>query len=141
MTVNQIKDDLNKHLGKDVYIKYNLGRNKYEEYEVKIKELYNHIFLVELKDKALNTLKDYQVAYGNDTYGFVAYVLNIVRIYSIPLGFLGIVVAAIHRYVLGIRKLDTQEKGFGVMIGIITVMVICQVLPLIFAIVVRGWRG
>ena len=82
-----------------------------------------------------------QVAYGNDTYGFVAYVLNIVRIYSIPLGFLGIVVAAIHRYVLGIRKLDTQEKGFGVMIGIITVMVICQVLPLIFAIVVRGWRG
>lgn len=97
--------------------------------------------LVELKDKALNTLKDYQVAYGNDTYGFVAYVLNIVRIYSIPLGFLGIVVAAIHRYVLGIRKLDTQEKGFGVMIGIITVMVICQVLPLIFAIVVRGWRG
>ena len=97
--------------------------------------------LVELKDKALNTLKDYQVAYGNDTYDFVAYVLNIVRIYSIPLGFLGIVVAAIHRYVLGIRKLDTQEKGFGVMIGIITVMVICQVLPLIFAIVVRGWRG
>ena len=60
--------------------------------------------LVELKDKALNTLKDYQVAYGNDTYGFVAYVLNIVRIYSIPLGFLGIVVAAIHRYVLGIRN-------------------------------------
>ena len=97
--------------------------------------------LVVLKDKPLNTLKDYQVAYGNDTYGFVAYVLNIVRIYSIPLEFLGIVVAAIHRYVLGIRKLDTQEKGFGVMIGIITVMVICQVLPLIFAIVVRGWRG
>ena len=72
---------------------------------------------------------------------FVAFVLIIVRIYSIPLGFFGIVVAAIHRYVLGIRKLDTQEKGFGVMIGIITVMVICQVLPLIFAIVVRGWRG
>ena len=85
--------------------------------------------LVELKDKALNTLKDYQVAYGNDTYGFVAYVLNIVA------------VSAIYQYVIGIRKLDTQEKGFGVMIGIITVMVICQVLPLIFAIVVRGWRG
>ncbi len=97
--------------------------------------------LVELKDRALSTLEDYQVAYGNDTYGLVAYILNIVRIYSIPFGFVGIVIAAIHRYVLGIRKLDTQEKGFGVMIGIITVMVICQVLPLIFAIVVRGWRG
>ena len=97
--------------------------------------------LVGLKDKALKALEDYQVAYGDNTYGLVAYILNIVRIYSIPFGFLGIVVAAIHRYVLGIRKLDTQEKGFGVMIGIITVMVICQVLPLIFAIVVRGWRG
>ena len=58
-------------------------------------------------------------------YGFVAYVLNIVRIYSIPLGFLGIEVAAIHRYVLGIRKPHFKKKGFGVMIGIITVMVIC----------------
>ena len=57
MTVNQIKDDLNKHLGKDVYLKYNLGRNKYEEYEVKIKKLYNHIFLVELKDN--NIIKSF----------------------------------------------------------------------------------
>ncbi len=97
--------------------------------------------LVELKDKALKTLEDYQAAYGNDTYGFAAYLLNIVRIYSIPFGFVGIVIAAIYRYVIGIRKLDVQNKGFGVMVGIITVMVICQVLPLIFAIVVRGWRG
>ncbi len=33
-----------------------------------------------------------------------------------------------------------QDKGFGVMIGIVTVLVICQILPLIFAIVVKGWR-
>lgn len=97
--------------------------------------------LIELKDKALKTLEDYQVAYGNDTYGLVAYFLNIVRIYSIPFGFVGIVIAAIYRYVIGVRKLDIQDKGFGVLVGIITVMVICQVLPLIFAIVVRGWRG
>ena len=93
--------------------------------------------LVEMKDKALKALEDYQVAYGNNTYGLVAYILNIVRIYSIPFGFVGIVFAAIYRYVIGIRKLDVQDKGFA----IITVMVICQVLPLIFAIVVRGWRG
>ena len=54
---------------------------------------------------------------------------------------MGIVISAIYRYVIGIRKLDVQDKGFGVMIGIITVLVICQVLPLIFAIVVKGWRG
>ena len=97
--------------------------------------------LVELKDKALKSLEDYQVAYGDNTYGLAAYILNIIRIYSIPFGFIGIVIAAIYRYVIGIRKLDVQDKGFGVLVAIITVMVICQVLPLIFAIVVRGWRG
>ena len=97
--------------------------------------------LVGIKEKALNELKDYQAAYGNNTYGLVAYILNTVRTYSIPFGFVGIVFAAIYRYVIGIRKLDVQDKGFGVLVAIITVMVICQVLPLIFAIVVRGWRG
>lgn len=97
--------------------------------------------LVKLKNKELKTLEDYKESYGNDTYGFAAYILNIIRIYSIPFGFVGIAVSGIYRYVIGIRKLDVRDKGFGAMIGIITVMVICQVLPLIFAIVVKGWRG
>ena len=97
--------------------------------------------LVKLKDNQLKTLQDYQAAYGNDTYGFAAYALNIIRIYSIPFGFVGIAISGIYRYVIGIRKLDVRDKGFGAMIGIITVMVICQVLPLVFAIVVKGWRG
>lgn len=97
--------------------------------------------LVKMKDKELKTLQDYQEAYGNNTYGLVAYILNIIRIYSIPFGFVGIAISGIYRYVIGIRKLDVRDKGFGAMIGIITVMVICQVLPLIFAIVVKGWRG
>ena len=97
--------------------------------------------LVEIKEKSLKTMEDYVEQYGNQTYGYVAYILNLVRIYSIPFYFVGIVISAIYRYVIGIRKLDVQDKGFGVMIGIITVLVICQVLPLIFAIVVKGWRG
>lgn len=97
--------------------------------------------LVQMKDRELETLQDYQEQYGDDTYGLVAYILNIIRIYSIPLGFLGIAVSGIYRYIIGIRKLDVRDKGFGAMIGIITVMVICQVLPLVFAIVVKGWRG
>ncbi len=47
MTIDKIKEELNDHIGKNVTIKYNLGRNKYEKYDVKIKELYNNIFLVE----------------------------------------------------------------------------------------------
>ncbi|HIS91235.1 MAG TPA: Veg family protein, partial [Candidatus Faecisoma merdavium] len=35
-----------------VTIKYNLGRNKYEEYKVTIKELYENVFLVELKNNS-----------------------------------------------------------------------------------------
>ena len=97
--------------------------------------------LVQIKDKELETLQDYQDSYGDATYGLVAYILNIIRLYSIPFGFVGIAISGIYRYIIGIRQLDVREKGFGAMIGIITVMVICQVLPLVFAIVVRGWRG
>lgn len=97
--------------------------------------------LVQIKDRELETLQDYQESYGDATYGFVAYVLNIIRIYSIPFGFVGIAISGIYRYIIGIRKLDVRDKGFGAMIGIITVMVICQILPLVFAIVVKGWRG
>ena len=97
--------------------------------------------LVEIKDRELETLQDYQESYGDNTYGLVAYILNILRLYSIPFGFVGIAISGIYRYIIGIRKLDVRDKGFGAMIGIITVMVICQVLPLVFAIVVKGWRG
>ena len=87
------------------------------------------------------TLEDYKKAYGDDTYGLTAYILNKVQIYSIPFCFIGITISAIYQYVLGIRKLDTRDKGFAIMISIITIFVIAQVLPLIFAIVVKGWRG
>ena len=97
--------------------------------------------LVQIKDRELETLQDYQESYGDNTYGLVAYILNIIRLYSIPFGFVGIAISGIYRYIIGIRKLDVRDKGFGAMIGIITVMVICQVLPLVFAIVVKGWRG
>ena len=97
--------------------------------------------LVEIKDKELQSIEDYNEAYGSTTYGVVAYILNKVRIYSIPVAFLGIAIAAIYQYVIGIRKLDVRDKGFGAMIGIVTMLIICQVLPLVFAIVVKGWRG
>ena len=48
--------------------------------------------LVQIKDRELENLQEYQEAYGDATYGFVAYILNIVRIYSIPLGFVDILV-------------------------------------------------
>lgn len=97
--------------------------------------------IIELKEKDLKSLEDYKITYGSDSYGMAAFMLNKVRIYSIPLCFVGIAISAIYQYVIGVRKLDVRDKGFNIMIAIITVFVICQVLPLIFAIVVKGWRG
>lgn len=49
MNINTVKAELEKNIGKDVIIKYNLGRNKIEKYHARIKELYNYIFIVEIK--------------------------------------------------------------------------------------------
>jgi len=50
MTVEKLRKELQEHIGKEVIIKYNLGRNKVEKYNVVIKELYNYVFLVELNN-------------------------------------------------------------------------------------------
>ena len=97
--------------------------------------------IIEIKEKSKRELKDYQDAYGNETYGFTAYILNKIRVFSIPLCFIGIAVGAIWQYVIGIRKLDVHDRGLFLIISFVTIFVICQVLPLIFAIVVRGWRS
>lgn len=47
MTISSVKKEMLEHLGDIVKVKYSLGRNKYEEYEAKIKELYDYIFLVD----------------------------------------------------------------------------------------------
>ena len=97
--------------------------------------------LIQIKEQSTKTLEEYQQKYGSDAYGLTAYILNLIRIYSIPLCFLGIAVSAIYQYIIGIRKLDTQEKGLVMMISFVTILVICQILPLAFAIVVKFGRG
>lgn len=97
--------------------------------------------IIEIKDKELKTLEEYKEAYGSDAYGLTAFLLSKIRVYSIPFGFVAIIIAAIYQYIIGIKKLDVRDKGFALMIASVTIVVICQVLPLVFAIVVKGWRG
>ena len=96
--------------------------------------------LVELKEKEMKSLEDYKETYGSDAYGLTAYILHKVQVYSIPFCFLGIIVGAIYNYVLGIRHLETQEKGLALMVTFVTLAIICQVLPLVFTIVVKFGR-
>ena len=92
------------------------------------------------QEKTKKDIDKYNEKYG-ESYGTTAYILNKVRLYSIPFCFVGIVIGALYQFVLGTRRLDMKHKGFGLMIAFTTLLVICQVLPLIFAIVVRGWGG
>jgi uncharacterized protein Veg len=55
MTVEDVRKQLNNYIGKSATIRYNLGRNKYEKYDVVIKELYSYVFLVETN----NTIKSF----------------------------------------------------------------------------------
>ena len=52
MNINVIKKELEDNIGRDVTIKYNMGRNKIEKYNARIKELYNYIFIVEVKESS-----------------------------------------------------------------------------------------
>lgn len=97
--------------------------------------------LVENQKKQTEELKKYQDDYESESYGLTAYILHKVQIYSIPFCFIGVAISGIYQYVIGIRKLDTRDKGFAIMASIVTIFVIAQILPLIFAIVVKGWRG
>ena len=96
--------------------------------------------IVEQSEKINNEMDEYTRKYGSQEYGMTAFILNKIRLYSIPFCFIGIVIGALYQYVLGTRRLDMKHKGFGLIIAFVTILVICQVLPLIFAIVVRGWR-
>ena len=97
--------------------------------------------IVEIKENVASSIEDYKEKYGSDTYGTVAYILNIVRIYSIPFCFLGIAIGAIYQYVIGIRKLDVLEKGMALIVSFVTILIICQILPLAFAVFVKFGRG
>ena len=59
MNIEEIRKDITNHIGKTIKIKYNLGRNKYEEYEVIIKELYDNVFLVEYKNFSGTSIKSF----------------------------------------------------------------------------------
>jgi len=55
MTIQNIRSEMQEHIGKKVNIHYDLGRNKSEELNAIIKDLYNYIFIVELPNKEIRS--------------------------------------------------------------------------------------
>lgn len=106
-----------------------------------VAETTNQQDILAKKKEVTSKIEEYTEKYGSESYGTAAYILNIARIYSIPVCFVGIIVGALNQYVLGTRRLDKKHKGYGLIMTFVTLLVICQVLPLIFTVVVIGWRG
>ncbi len=95
----------------------------------------------DVKDKMEQKKEEYTETYGDGAYWFAAYVINdIVQPYSIPLCFAGIAVGLVFQYVMGTRRLDYKHRGFGTVIIFVTILIICQLLPFIYALVLTGWR-
>ena len=67
MTISSVKKEMLEHIGDTIFIKYNLGRNKYEEYEAKIKELYDYVFLVD-------------TVYGIKSFTYIDVITKVIRI-------------------------------------------------------------
>ncbi len=108
--------------------------------EKEVLESDNATKLAEMKEQSGGKLEQYTEKYGGSkAYGLTAMILDTVRIYSIPFCFIGIAIGAIYQYIIGIRRLDIRDRGFNLIIAFVTILVISQVLPLVFAIVTRGW--
>ena len=97
--------------------------------------------ILEKTEESTTEIEELSEKYGSDTYGLTAYILKKIRVYSIPFCFVGIAIGALLQYAIGTRRLDMKQKGFGLIIIFITLLLVAQVLPLIFAIVVKGWGG
>lgn len=110
--------------------------------EVNTLENNNKNDVEEMKSKMEVKREEYTEKYGSDAYWLAGFIIEeIVQPYSIPFCFIGIVVGLLFQYVLGTRRLDYKHRGFSTVIVFVTVLLICQVLPFIYALVVIGWRG
>jgi hypothetical protein len=110
--------------------------------EVNTLENNNKNDVEEMKSKMEVKREEYTEKYGSDAYWLAGFIIEeIVQPYSIPFCFIGIVVGLLFQYVLGTRRLDYKHRGFSTVIVFVTILLICQVLPFIYALVVIGWRG
>ena len=110
--------------------------------EVNTRENNNKNDVEEMKSKMEVKREEYTEKYGSDAYWLAGFIIEeIVQPYSIPFCFIGIVVGLLFQYVLGTRRLDYKHRGFSTVIVFVTILLICQVLPFIYALVVIGWRG
>ena len=83
-------------------------------------------------------LAEYEDKYNDKTYAYTAYILELIQTYSIPVCVIGIAIGAFNLYIIGEKKLDKREKGFSLIMAFLGGLVVFQILPLVFALLVAG---
>lgn len=79
---------------------------------------------------------EYIDEYNDQILGSVAYGLYMIQKYSWPICFIGITIGSFNFLILGNKKLDKKEQGFGWIVGFTMALVVFNVLPLIYAVLV-----
>ena len=114
--------------------------NKTETNKVKIMPETSKSRLLGLRDSSLKTLEKYRNEYRNSIiYGTIAYILHILSLISIPIVVILLIVSYVYDSVIGLKTRSLYNKGRLIRFHVLTFFVACQLMPLIFATVIKGW--
>ena len=83
-------------------------------------------------------IAEYTDKYNDKTLAVTAYWLDVAHLYSIPVFIILITWGAFNCYIIGEKKLDKREQGFSTMVASLVGLVVFQVLPFLFALLVVG---
>ena len=136
-------DDKDKDKDKDEDKKENKSteENKTEAKEkVEIMPETSKTRLLGLRDSSLKTLEKYRNEYRNSIiYGTIAYILHMLSLISIPILVILLIVSYVYDSVIGLKTRSLYNKGRLIRFHVLTFFVACQLMPLIFATVIKGW--
>lgn len=114
--------------------------NKTETNKVEIMPETSKTRLLGLRDSSLKTLEKYRNEYRNSIiYGTIAYILHMLSLISIPIVVILLIVSYVYDSVIGLKTRSLYNKGRLIRFHVLTFFVACQLMPLIFATVIKGW--
>lgn len=94
--------------------------------------------ILENMSKKERKIAKYTDKYNNNTLAYTAYGLDVAQLYSIPVFIILITWGAFNCYIIGEKKLDKREHGFAMIVAGLVGLVVFQVLPFLFALLVIG---
>lgn len=134
-------DDKDKDKDKEEKENKSTEENKTEAKEkVEIMPETSKTRLLGLRDSSLKTLEKYRNEYRNSIiYGTIAYILHMLSLISIPILVILLIVSYVYDSVIGLKTRSLYNKGRLIRFHVLTFFVACQLMPLIFATVIKGW--